>query len=181
LRQDPDIVMVGEIRERETAEIAVQAALTGHLVLSTLHTNDAVGAVTRMLDMGIEPFLLSSAVIGVMAQRLLREVCAECKTSYVAPPATFSQYGVELPKKARLSKGRGCPACYDSGYRGRTPIHEIIECDPDLQRLIVSHPSRTDLDAYVQERGIETLVDDGIKRALSGQTTLEEMLRAVSA
>jgi type IV pilus assembly protein PilB len=181
LRQDPDIVMVGEIRERETAEIAVQAALTGHLVLSTLHTNDAIGAVTRMLDMRIEPFLLSSALIGVMAQRLLREVCPECKTSYVAPSTAFSQYGVDVPEKARLSKGRGCPACYDSGYRGRTPIHEIIECDPDLQRLIVANPSRTDLDAYVRERGIDTLLNDGIARALSGQTTLEEMLRAVSA
>jgi type IV pilus assembly protein PilB len=179
LRQDPDIVMVGEIREHETAEIAVQAALTGHLVLSTLHTNDSLGAVTRMLDMGIEPYLLSSALVGVMAQRLVRTVCSECRTSYMAPKALLKEYGLDAVKKPRMTRGRGCSACYDSGYKGRIAIHEIIRCDSELQRMIVADPSRDNLDAYVREREIKTLRDDGIERALRGETTLEEVFRVV--
>ncbi|MEE9279931.1 MAG: ATPase, T2SS/T4P/T4SS family [Myxococcota bacterium] len=179
LRQDPDVVMVGEIREHETAEIAVQAALTGHLVLSTLHTNDSLGALTRMLDMGIAPYLLSSALIGVMAQRLVRTVCGECRTSYVPPKATLEQYGIDTAKKLRLTRGRGCSACYDSGYKGRIAIHEIIECDAALQRLIVSNPSRDCLDEFVREREIKTLRDDGIERALASETTLEEVFRVI--
>lgn len=179
LRQDPDIVMVGEIREHETAEIAVQAALTGHLVLSTLHTNDSLGAVTRMLDMGIEPYLLSSALVGVMAQRLVRTVCSECRTSYMAPKAMLKEYGVDAVKKPRLARGRGCATCYDSGYKGRIAIHEIIRCDSEFQRMIVADPSRGNLDAYVHEREIKTLRDHGIERALSGETTLEEVFRVI--
>ncbi len=179
LRQDPDVVMVGEIREHETAEIAVQAALTGHLVLSTLHTNDSLGAVTRLLDMGIEPYLLSSALVGVMAQRLVRTVCAACRTSYIVPKGTLKEHGIDAPKNRRLTRGRGCSACYDSGYKGRIAIHEFVRCDADLQRLIVSNPSRDSLDAYVRKRGIQTLRDDGLERAMKGETTLEEVLRAV--
>ena len=179
LRQDPDILLVGEIRERETAEIAVQAALTGHLVLSTLHTNDSIGAVVRMLDMGIEPFLLSSALIGVVGQRLLRGVCSECETSYQASPETLREYGIDVKKTTRLARGRGCSACFDSGYRGRLAIHEIVECDPDLQRLIVSSPSRDQLDAYLKQHGGKSLLDDGIDRALNRKTTLEEAFRVV--
>ena len=179
LRQDPDVVMVGEIREHETAEIAVQAALTGHLVLSTLHTNDSLGAVTRLLDMGIEPYLLSSALVGVMAQRLVRTVCAECRTSYVVPKETLKEHGIDAAKSRRLTRGRGCSVCYDSGYKGRIAIHELVRCDADLQRLIVSNPSRDSLDAYVREREIKTLRDDGMERAMKGETTLEEVIRAV--
>ena len=181
LRQDPDVIMVGEIRERETAEIAVQAALTGHLVLSTLHTNDSVGAITRMLEMGVEPFLLSSALIGVVAQRLIRTVCSECKTSYVASPGSLEPYGVETSERVRLSRGRGCSSCYDSGYKGRIAIHEILETGSSLQKLIVSNPSRSELDAYMEEHQLKSLLDDGIGRVLEGQTTIEEALRVVNS
>ena len=181
LRQDPDVVMVGEIRERETAEIAVQAALTGHLVLSTLHTNDSIGAVTRLLDMGVEPYLLSSALAGVVAQRLVRSVCPACKTTYAAPGSVLEPYGIEAPERPRLARGRGCASCFDSGYKGRLAIHEILESDPELQRLIVSNPSRDALDAYVRDRGLDTLLRSGVERALTGETTIEEVLRVVNS
>jgi type IV pilus assembly protein PilB len=181
LRQDPDIIMVGEIRERETAEIAVQAALTGHLVVSTLHTNDSIGAITRLIDMGIEPFLLSSALIGVMAQRLVRTVCPDCKTSYVLTPEDLERLGVRVAKQAKLLRGRGCGSCYDSGYRGRVAIHELVECDADLQRLIVSSPSRDELDRYLVGRGHRSMRDDGMARALRGESTIEEVLRVVNS
>lgn len=180
LRQDPDIVMVGEIRERETAEIAVQAALTGHLVLSTLHTNDSVGAVTRMIDMGVEPYLLSSALIGVVAQRLIRTICPNCKTNYLAPPEMSQLYGWDDGQSVRLAKGRGCAECYDSGYKGRMGNHEILNVDTELQRLIMTNPSRDELSAYVQSRGIKTLLDDGLERAREGETTIEEVNRVVN-
>ncbi len=179
LRQDPDIVMVGEIRERETAEIAVQAALTGHLVLSTLHTNDSVGAITRMIDMGIEPYLLSSALSGVMAQRLIRAVCESCKTSYVAPPGSLAHLGVHEDTNLRLVQGRGCAECYDSGYRGRVPIHELLSCDSSTQRLMISNPSQEALTAHIAERGVTTLLGAGMDKALAGVTSVEEVTRAV--
>ncbi|MCP5149291.1 MAG: Flp pilus assembly complex ATPase component TadA [Ectothiorhodospiraceae bacterium] len=180
LRQDPDIIMVGEIRERQTAEIAVQAALTGHLVLSTLHTNDSVGAITRMIDMGVEPFLLSSALVAVMAQRLVRTICPDCRTTYVAPAEIAARQGLG-DEAVRLARGRGCPSCYDSGYKGRLAIHEILECDADTQRLMVSNPSRDDLAAYVARRKMLTLRDDGLARVREGATTIEEVTRVVSA
>jgi len=180
LRQDPDIIMVGEIRERETAEIAVQAALTGHLVLSTLHTNDSVGAVTRMIDMGVEPYLLSSALIGVIAQRLVRTVCPSCRTTYRALPEVVSRYGWGEEGTVHLAKGRGCPECYDSGYKGRLGIQEILVTDAELQSLIMSNPSRDELSAYVQRRGIKTLFDDGMDRVRAGLTTIEEVSRTVN-
>ncbi len=181
LRQDPDIIMVGEIRERETAEIAVQASLTGHLVVSTLHTNDSIGAITRLIDMGIEPFLLSSALIGVMAQRLVRTVCPDCRTSYTLAPEALERLGVPSDKQAKLLRGRGCGSCYDSGYRGRVAIHELVECDAELQRMIVSSPSRDELDAYLAARGHRSMRDDGLARALRGESTIEEVLRVVNS
>ncbi|NOU43351.1 MAG: Flp pilus assembly complex ATPase component TadA [Methyloglobulus sp.] len=180
LRQDPDIIMVGEIREKETAEIAVQAALTGHLVLSTLHTNESTGAVARLIEMGIEPYLLSSALIGVIAQRLIRTVCPECKTTYVASPEEIERFHWQQEGVVRLSKGRGCPLCYDSGYKGRIACHEILTVNPKLQRLIVKNPTQDDLNEFVKETGMKTLYDDGIVRALAGKTTLEEVTRVVS-
>ena len=180
LRQDPDIIMVGEIRERETAEIAVQAALTGHLVLSTLHTNDAIGAVTRMIDMGVEPYLLSSALIGVVAQRLVRTICPACRTTSVAAPELLAQYGWEDQGKVRLAHGRGCGECYDSGYKGRMGIHEMLETNTELQRLIISSPSRDELTRYLDEHGVRTLFKDGLDRVLEGHTTIEEVSRAIS-
>ena len=180
LRQDPDIIMVGEIRERETAEIAIQAALTGHLVLSTLHTNDSAGAITRMIDMGIEPYLLSSALIGVVAQRLIRTICPSCKTSSVAPPELVKRYGWEAEANVRLSRGRGCPECYDSGYKGRIGIHETLRTDPDLQQLIISGPSRDDLTAYLEQHDVKSLFTDGLDRVREGKTTIEEVARVIS-
>ncbi len=181
LRQDPDIVMVGEIREKQTAEIAVQAALTGHLVLSTLHTNDSVGAITRLIDMGVEPYLLSSALIGVIAQRLVRTVCPACKTTYVADPKLAEQCGWDSKKPPRLARGRGCKECYDSGYRGRIAIHETLETDADLQRLIVSNPSRDELTEFMAKREFSTLFDDGLDRVERQLTTIEEVGRVVSS
>jgi type IV pilus assembly protein PilB len=181
LRQDPDIVMVGEIREKETAEIAVQAALTGHLVLSTLHTNDSVGAVTRMLDMGVEPYLLSSAVIGVIAQRLVRTVCPNCRTTYLASPELVERFDWQGAGQVTLVRGRGCGECYDSGYRGRVAIHEVVPVEAELQRLVLSNPSRNDLTAYLQSKDIVTLRRDGIHRAREGLTTIEEVSRVVGS
>jgi type IV pilus assembly protein PilB len=179
LRQDPDIVMVGEIRDRETAEIAVQAALTGHLVLSTLHTNHAIGAITRMIDMKVEPYLLSSALIGVVAQRLVRTVCTTCKTHHVAGHELASQYGWD-DKQVRLARGRGCNECYDSGYRGRMGIHEILSADEELQRLVTSNPSRDELAKYLQDKNIKTLLHDGLEHVREGETTIEEISRVIN-
>lgn len=181
LRQDPDVVMVGEIRERETAEIAVQAALTGHLVLSTLHTNDSVGAVTRMLDMGIEPYLLSSALIGVVAQRLVRSICPNCKTEYLATPELIEQFGWQDKGKVKLARGRGCNECYDSGYRGRLGIHEIIETNGDMQKLIIGNPTRDQLTDFMHNNQVRLLFDDGLDRVLQGKTTLEEVARVINS
>jgi len=180
LRQDPDIIMVGEIRERETAEIAVQAALTGHLVLSTLHTNDSVGAVTRMIDMGVEPYLLSSALIGVIAQRLVRTICPDCRTESVAPPSVIETYGWQDKGRVRLARGRGCNKCYDSGYKGRMGIHETLDTSPDLQNMIMSNPGRDDLTAFMKERGMVSLFQDGMERVLEGRTTIDEVSRSIS-
>jgi len=180
LRQDPDIVMVGEIRERETAEIAVQAALTGHLVLSTLHTNDSVGAITRLIDMGVEPYLLSSALIGVVAQRLIRTICPQCKTTYVADPELVEKCGWPDDQPIRLARGRGCKECYDSGYRGRIAIHETLETGAELQRLIISSPTKDQLSKFLSDNGFTTLFDDGLDRVRGQQTTIEEVGRVVS-
>lgn len=178
LRQDPDIVMVGEIRERETAEIAVQAALTGHLVLSTLHTNDAVGAVTRLIDMGVEPYLLSSALLGVVAQRLVRTVCSNCQVEFLAPPGLASKY--DWDGDVRLARGDGCEECYDSGYKGRMGIHEVLKTDGDLQKLIISNPSRDELREYLAQREFHNIFADGLTRVLERTTTIEEISRATS-
>ena len=180
LRQDPDIIMVGEIRERETAEIAVQAALTGHLVLSTLHTNDSIGAVTRMIDMGVEPYLLSSALIGVVAQRLVRTICPSCRTESIAPPNIIEHYGWQDRGRVRLSRGRGCHLCYDSGYKGRMGIHETLETDSELQNLIMSNPGRDDLTDFMEKRGMVSLFQDGLERVVEGRTTIEEVSRSIS-
>jgi len=180
LRQDPDIVMVGEIRDRETAEIAVQAALTGHLVLSTLHTNHAIGAITRMIDMDVEPYLLSSALIGVVAQRLVRTICPSCKTSYVASPDIVQRYGWDAEHNTRLARGRGCTECYDSGYKGRMGIHEILDVSDTLQRLITTNPGRDELTRYIKENDIQTLFSDGLNHAREGETTIEEISRVIN-
>ncbi len=180
LRQDPDVVMVGEIRERETAEIAVQAALTGHLVLSTLHTNDSLGAITRLLDMGIEPYLLSSALIGVVAQRLVRTVCPECKTSFRVNPELACRHGWDPTAHILLARGRGCEQCYDSGYKGRMGIHELIQVDAPLQDIIMRSPTRDMLADYLSTNKVRTLRTDGMSRVLEQHTTLEELARVTT-
>ncbi|MCP5178838.1 MAG: Flp pilus assembly complex ATPase component TadA [Pseudomonadales bacterium] len=184
LRQDPDIIMVGEIREKETATIAVQAALTGHLVLSTLHTNDSVGAITRLIDMGIEPYLLSSALVGVMAQRLVRTICPNCRSTFIAPGELVSDNDFQLyadtSRPLKLAKGRGCGECYDSGYKGRAAIHEVLETSEDLQRLIVSSPNRDALTDFIREHDIRTLYQDGLRRVVAQETTVEEIKRVVN-
>jgi type IV pilus assembly protein PilB len=180
LRQDPDIIMVGEIRDRETAEIAVQAALTGHMVLSTLHTNHAIGAITRLIDMGVEPYLLSSALIGVVAQRLVRGICPACKTRFIAPPDVVKRYGWEGQGQVHLSRGRGCQECYDSGYKGRFAIHELLKVDETLERLVSNNPGREELSTYLREHNVTTLFEDGLKHALEGETTIEEVSRVIN-
>ena len=171
--------MVGEIRERETAEIAVQAALTGHLVLSTLHTNDAVGAVTRLIDMGVEPYLLSSALLGVIGQRLVRTVCPTCEKQYLASTELVKQYGWQGQRDVKLAKGSGCDECYDSGYKGRMGIHEALMTDGDLQELIISNPSRDELTEYLKKRDFNSLFSDGLDRVLERRTTIEEVSRVI--
>lgn len=181
LRQDPDIVMVGEIRDRETAQIAVQASLTGHLVLSTLHTNHAIGAVSRIIDMGVEPYLLSSALIGVLAQRLVRATCTACKTTFTASPEIVERYGWQDEDQVQLTRGRGCQECYDSGYKGRFGVHEILDADEKLQRLITTNPARDDLTRYLRERKFRSMFDDGLDHVRQGKTTIEEISRVLTS
>ncbi len=176
LRQDPDVVMVGEIRDLETAEIAVQASLTGHLVFSTLHTNSAVGAVTRLRDMGVEPFLLSSSLIGVLAQRLVRVLCDSCREPYTASAADCEVLGVDAASPPTLYRAVGCPHCNQLGYRGRTGIYELIEVDDDLRTMIHDGSSEHRLEAHARQHS-RSMRQDGWRRVLAGETTMEEVLR----
>jgi type IV pilus assembly protein PilB len=178
LRQDPDVIMVGEIRDEETARVAVQAALTGHLVLATLHTNDAPGAVARLLDMGIEPYLLSSALNGVVAQRLARTVCPSCATKYYPEPMVLADANLTEAAKGRsFRKGAGCPQCHNSGFKGRLGVYEMMEVTDDLRRLIHRGAATHELRDKLQARGDLSLRDEGVLLALEGKTSLEEVLR----
>ncbi len=176
LRQDPDVIMVGEIRDAETAEIAIQAALTGHLVFSTLHTNDSFGAISRLVDMGIEPFLVSSSVVGVMAQRLVRRVCASCRVQAHATPAEERELGIAAGA-AIWAAGPGCPECKGTGYRGRTAIHEILNVDDEVRTLVMQRADAAALRRLATGRGMPTLRDDGASKVREGVTTVEEILR----
>lgn len=176
LRQDPDVVMVGEIRDLETAEIAVQASLTGHLVLSTLHTNTAVGAVTRLRDMGVEPFLLSSSLLGVVAQRLVRLLCPYCKHPQLADNAECAAHDWDPTNPPLIYQARGCPDCNYQGYRGRTGIYEVIEIDQTLRTMIHAGEGEQAMEAYARTF-TPGMRDDGLRRVLAGETTLEEILR----
>jgi general secretion pathway protein E len=176
LRQDPDVVMVGEIRDKETAEIAVQASLTGHLVLSTLHTNSAIGAITRLVDMGIEPFLLSSSLLGVLAQRLVRVLCPHCKQAYQADAAGCALLGVSAENPPTLFHARGCDECHQRGYRGRTGIYELVVFDDRLQTQIHNAASEQDMTRHARTLG-RSIRDDGWRKVLEGATTVEEVLR----
>jgi general secretion pathway protein E len=176
LRQDPDVVMVGEIRDLETAQIAVQASQTGHLVLSTLHTNTAVGAVTRLRDMGMEPYQLSSSLIGLMAQRLIRVLCPHCKQAYEASRNELRQLGLHEDKQVQLYKAVGCAQCRHTGYLGRSGIQELIEVDRNLESMIHDGASEQALENYARETS-PGILQSGRGKVLAGKTTLSEVLR----
>lgn len=180
VRQDPDIVMVGEIRDAETVEIAIHAALTGHLVFSTLHTNDAAGAISRLLDMGAEPYLVASSLIGTIAQRLVRLNCTRCAEPIEEPPSALKEIGIDRSDitKNPLRAGRGCPECRGVGYRGRSGIYEMMTIDDNLRQMIVSRKPSNQMKQYAQKAQMMTsLLQDGRDRVLAGQTTIQEVLR----
>jgi type II secretory ATPase GspE/PulE/Tfp pilus assembly ATPase PilB-like protein len=177
LRQDPNIVMVGEIRDFETAEIAIRAAMTGHLVFSTLHTNDAVSGITRLLDMGIEPFLLASVVRCFLAQRLVRTICPDCKEETGYPVDYLREIGAPFPDDMKFYHGRGCEHCRQTGYRGRSAIYEIVPVNENLRRMVIRKETGSAMKARAVADGMDTLRHDGWRRVLQGQTTVEEVVR----
>jgi general secretion pathway protein E len=176
LRQDPDVILVGEIRDLETAQIAVQASLTGHLVIATLHTNDAVSAVTRLKDMGIEPFLLGSSLIGVLAQRLVRKLCPHCKQSYKPSAKEWATLDASKPP-AKIYRAAGCEQCNQTGYRGRTGLYELMNVDEPLRRLIHDDSGEHLIRQYAASHGMQLLREDGLRWVRAGETSIEEVLR----
>ena len=186
LRQSPDVVMVGEIRDGETADIAIKAALTGQLVLSTLHTNDAAGAVTRLVDMGVEPFLISSSVILVGAQRLCRRVCNLCKEKIEMPAEALKKMGVDIdqiapdPKARVFLRGKGCEQCAKTGYKGRMSLVEALTIDDNIRDMIIRRASSFEIKDYAVKHGMSTLRIDALKKFCMGLTTLDEVIQATS-
>ncbi len=177
LRQDPDVIMVGEMRDRETCEMAIQAALTGHLVFSTLHTNEAATAYTRLMDMGIEPYLLSSTIIGILAQRLLRKLCMRCREQYEPPAELLERLG--LPAGTVLYNAHGCRSCQNTGYSGRIGIFELLVPDEEIHRMVLGRASGEEIRNYLRKQGVSTsLRSDGLQKAAEGMTTLEQVLAA---
>ncbi|RLJ71273.1 general secretion pathway protein E [Hydrogenivirga caldilitoris] len=180
LRQDPDIIMVGEIRDSETADIAVHAALTGHLVLSTLHTNDAPSAVTRLADMEIEPFLIASSLEGVIAQRLVRRICDSCKEPYKPEGEELRELGIK-EYEGEFFRGRGCERCLGTGYRGRVGIFEVLEMDDELKALIIKSQDSNDIKRLARQKGYRTMLEDGIEKVKKGVTTSSELISVVKS
>jgi general secretion pathway protein E len=183
VRQDPDIIMVGEMRDLETARIAVQSALTGHVVLSTLHTNDAASGVTRLLDMGVEDYLLTSTINGILAQRLVRRLCPHCRESYRAVPELAARFahikGIE--GDVDLQRAVGCDACNGTGYRGRLVITEVLVMSEAIRKAVLEHATATEIRRIAVAEGMETMYQDGLRKALDGRTTIEEVLRVAEA
>jgi type IV pilus assembly protein PilB len=177
LRQDPDIIMVGEIRDKETAEIAIQASLTGHLVLSTIHTNDAVSSITRLLDMGIEPFLVSTSIIGLVGQRLVRKVCLNCAEEYEPEKELLERIGYTNNETIKFVRGKGCQECHYTGYSGRIGIYEVLKTDSKIREFINKNASIDTIKQYAMENGFHTMYKSGMALAKAGITTLEEVLR----
>ncbi len=179
VRQDPDIILVGEIRDRETADIAIQSALTGHLLFSTLHTNDAAGAITRLLDMGVENFLLSSTLLGVLAQRLVRVICPHCRTRVEPEERLLKSMALDPAElnKAEFYAGRGCEECRSTGFRGRTAIFEYLPVDDDIRREIIACSSSERIKEVAIRKGMATLRQDGWRKVQAGITTIAEVLR----
>lgn len=179
MRQDPDIIMVGEIRDAETAEVAIQASLTGHMVFSTIHTNDAPGAINRLLDMGVEDYLLVSTLHGVLGQRLVRLICPECKSSYL-PDSGFHRHILKLvddPTAVHFSRGLGCKACAGTGYHGRLGIYELFQLDDEVRHLIMQKPDVAQIRALARKKGMRLIREDGWTKVLAGLTSVEELLR----
>jgi type IV pilus assembly protein PilB len=179
LRQNPNILLVGEIRDQETAETAIQASLTGHLVFSTLHTNDAPSAITRLVDIGIQPFLVASSVMAIMAQRLVRKVCPKCRVRVEPPAHLLAGLGLrpEIAKKANFAKGKGCSNCNKSGYRGRMGIYELMTMTNTIREMTFKGESTQSIRKIARKQGMRTLFEDGMIKAMKGVTTLEEVLR----
>jgi len=185
LRQDPDVILIGEIRDAETAEIAIQSALTGHLVFSTLHTNDAASAITRLQEMGVESYLLSSCLLAVMAQRLVRKICPHCGAAYDLPPGFFEEVvralGVDSTQApSEVWRGKGCAHCANTGFSGRTGIYELIQVNDEIRRLIVKDADSGSILSKARSLGMRTLRQDGLQKVLAGQTTFEEVMRVTN-
>ncbi len=183
LRQDPDIIMVGEIRDSETAQIAFRASITGHLVLTTIHTNDAASAVTRLTDLGLEPFMVASALVGVVSIRLVRTVCPKCKEPYEAEATSLGRAavanGAVAGQKVTLYRGRGCQNCHGTGFRGRTGIFEILAIDDRLRALVNQGASDSAIRQSAIENGMRSIGEDGLRKVLEGRTTMDEVTRVV--
>jgi len=179
VRQDPDVILVGEIRDLETAQIAIQSALTGHLVFSTLHTNDSASAVTRLIDMGIEPFLVTSSVIGILAQRLVRVICNDCKEEYAPDEESLKNIGItpEMVTGKKIYRGKGCPSCLNTGYKGRTGVFELMFLDDTIKNLILKTSDANAIKRKAVHQGMTTLRQDGARKVLDGITTIEEVFR----
>jgi len=176
LRQDPDVIMVGEIRDYDTVDIAIKAALTGHLVLSTVHTTTASGSIVRLLNIGVEPFLISSSIILVAAQRLVRKICEDCKESHSLDDATAKRLKIDS-KKIKLYRGKGCKKCMDTGYRGRVGLVEILPLTPKIRELVASSAQEFQIKDAARAEGMKTLRENGMAKVLRGITTLEEVVR----
>ena len=178
LRQDPDVIMVGEVRDKETADITIQAALTGHLVFSTLHTNDAPSALTRLIEMGVEPFLISSSVIGILAQRLVRTICGGCKEKYMPTKNALKDLG--LKRDIEFYRGKGCEQCKKTGFVGRTGIFELMIVDEEVRKMVNAKTSADEIKRKAVERGMKTLRDDGLTKIRAGVVTPDEVLRVTT-
>ena len=179
LRQDPDIIMLGEIRDIESARMAVEASLTGHFVFSTLHTNDAAGSVTRFIDMGVEPYLIASSLVGVIGQRLIRRVCPRCKTAFVPSDEDLWLLGLERSElgNRKFYYGRGCDHCNQTGYKGRKALTEVLEMNPQINELVIQNMPTVVIRDKAREMGMRTMREDGLRAILDGETTMEEVLK----
>ena len=179
VRQDPDVILIGEVRDYETAEIAIQSALTGHLVFSTLHTNDAASTITRLRDMGVESFLIASSVNAILAQRLVRIICEDCKEPYIPDPVELERIGISIDmlSNKQVYHGKGCENCHHTGYKGRSGIHEFMIVDDNIKTMILKTSDANELKKYAQAQGMLTLLQDGADKVLNGMTTIEEVYR----
>jgi type II secretory ATPase GspE/PulE/Tfp pilus assembly ATPase PilB-like protein len=181
LRQDPDVLLVGEIRDKETAEIACQAALTGHFVFSTLHANDTVATITRMLDLGLDPMLIQTAVTAVLGQRLARKLCEQCKEAYPPPQELLERLGVKPGVVKQIYREKGCDACGGSGYKGRLGLHELMVMNDDIRKLITAEPNINELKQATRRAGTRSLQTDGLMKVLKGLTSVNEIVRVTSS